>query len=49
MSAGDTVPNEVKVYLRCMEEVRDRVNVVQAIVNRHITTGRDVFDIELVL
>src|ERR1700694_3086237 len=36
------------LYINCMEEVRDRINLVTTIVAHTVTTGREVFDIELV-
>jgi hypothetical protein len=39
---------ETRLYINCMEEVRDRVNFAKAVGAHRITTGREVFDIELV-
>jgi hypothetical protein len=36
------------LYINCMEEIRDRVNLVQCVGNGQTTTGRQVFDVELV-
>lgn len=39
---------QTRVYINCMEEVRDRVNLVNSVGDGRITTGRKEFDIELV-
>lgn len=39
---------ETRLYIKCMEEVRDRVNLVTSVVTQSLTTGHQVFDIELV-
>jgi hypothetical protein len=40
--------DDIRLYINCMEEVRDRINLVTAIVAHIVTTGRDLFDTELV-
>jgi hypothetical protein len=35
-------------YLRCMEEVRDRLKLVKSVTSRQLTTGREFADVELV-
>jgi hypothetical protein len=39
---------EIQLYANCMEEVRDRVNFVKSVGAHRVTTGRKVFDIEVV-
>jgi hypothetical protein len=39
---------ETRLYINCMEEVRDRVNLVKSVGAHSITTGHQVFDMELV-
>src|ERR1700730_12646497 len=40
--------DDTQLYIKCMEEVRDRVSLVSNIGARRITTGTEVFDVELV-
>src|SRR5437870_1982637 len=40
--------DDTRRYINCMEEVRDRINLVTTIGARKVTIGTDVFDIELV-
>lgn len=37
-----------KLYVNCMEEIRDRVRLVQSVGAGQVTTGHQVFDVELV-
>lgn len=37
-----------RLYINCMEEVRDRVNLVKSVGEHRTSTGREVFDVELV-
>jgi hypothetical protein len=39
---------DTRLYINCMEEIRDRVNLVQSVGTGQTTTGRQVFDVELV-
>src|SRR5947207_11651004 len=39
---------EIRMYINCMEEVRDRVSLAKSVGEHKITTGREVFDVELV-
>ena len=39
---------ETRLYINCMEEVRDRVNLVRSVGEHRIATGREEFDVELV-
>ena len=41
-------PNLPELYLKCMEELRDRVKLVRSVLSRQITTTRDTFDAELI-
>lgn len=36
------------MYCSCMEEVKLRVSVIQAVVEKGLTVGREDFDVELV-
>jgi hypothetical protein len=40
--------DEPRLYINCMEEVRDRVNLVRSVGEHRTTTSREVFDVELV-
>jgi len=40
--------DDTRLYINCMEEVRDRVNLVKSVGEHRITTGLQPFDVELV-
>src|SRR2546427_9191534 len=42
------VPDDPSRYLRCMEEVRDRLSLVKSVTSRKLSTGREFADAEFV-
>ncbi|MGA7922015.1 MAG: hypothetical protein WCA38_20315 [Candidatus Acidiferrales bacterium] len=39
---------EIRLYVNYMEEIRDRINFAKAVGAHHVTTGHELFDVELV-
>jgi hypothetical protein len=39
---------DATTYCNCMAQIRQRINLVQQVLNRAITTGEEVFDIEVI-
>lgn len=51
MNSGELYPEEYRDterYLKCMWEVRDRINLISSVVNCQITVGREDFAAELI-
>jgi hypothetical protein len=42
------MPSDVQIYCNCMAEVRNRIGVVQAVLEGRATTGADAFNVELI-
>jgi hypothetical protein len=40
--------DDTQLYIKCMEEVRDRINLASTVGAHKITTGSEVFDMELI-